>query len=191
MSEKPILFSGPMVRAIIEGRKTMTRRVVKRNCAGRAELHGKQWHIQDPNSVLACPYGQPGNTLWVRETWGIHECADAMYQRDRCEVGRGLLHYQADEGLHPVPRWRSPRFMPRWASRITLRVMSVRVERLQEITREDAKAEGAEEAEEGSLIGPRFNFMNLWDSINAKRGYGWAVNSWVWVVGFEVVEVRP
>jgi hypothetical protein len=68
-TERPILFSGPMVRAILEGRKSMTRRVVKLNASGRVQLKGRQWHVEDPNAINACPYGVPGDRLWVRETW--------------------------------------------------------------------------------------------------------------------------
>lgn len=212
MNEKPILFSGPMVRAIIEGRKTMTRRVVRlRNGEDLHEANDSTFHaVQDhgchvTERKIKCPYGQPGDMLYVKEASWIwcDKVQDGLTKTGRPKF-RYVPHsrhvvYCAD-GERPTKgvdcvighlwRYKSARFMPRWASRITLRVTSARVERLQEITREDAKAEGVEEAEEGSLIGPRFNFMKLWDDINSERGYGWGVNPWVWVVGFEVAEVR-
>lgn len=198
MMERPILFSGPMVRAILDGRKTMTRRVVKMNLAGRVELRGKQWHIDDPNAILACPYGRPGDLLWVRETWfcegrdlpgsGLHYRANAVPADERWFVEEGW-------------KWKPSIHMPRWASRLLLRVTEVRVERLWEITQEDAIAEGIERigdrfkgymrlftGEEYNPALPKTSFAQLWETINAKRGYGWDSNPWVWVVSFEVMK---
>lgn len=194
--ELPILFTGEMVRAILDGRKTQTRRVVK---------------LRPPygDGLMPCPYGAPGDLLWVREAWHpvvAHGCV-----MNTCDCGDVNVFYRAsDPNRQSEPRffndrdipgeWCIPRaaknggwvpgiFMPRWASRILLRVTDVRVERVQEISEEDARAEGVEG------IGPRQRwaierFRALWDSVNAKRGYGWDVNPWVWVVGFEVEEVR-
>lgn len=185
MKERPILFSGEMVRAILEGRKTMTRRVIKPQPAGEWAAPGK----------TACPYGQPGDRLWVRETWRKTNWTDEPNR------GEWRVFWRATEkedsrnnGL-----WRPSIHMPRWASRILLEVVSVRVERVQDISEEDARAEGVEwqnerpcwvnylDREDWSPTA-RDSFRTLWDSINAKRGYGWDANPWVWVVEFKKIE---
>jgi hypothetical protein len=200
VSEKPIIFSAPMVRAIIDGRKTMTRRVVKRNCSGRTELHGKQWHIEDPNAVLACPYGQPGDKLWVRESGKITAKGFTGENGERWSYGDGTCKIKETGqviGNHVAfgSNWKSTPsiHMPRWASRITLEVTAARVERLQEITEDDARAEGCER-EWRQATHPchtsRQPFAELWDRINAERGFGWSVNPFVWVVSFKLQEAR-
>lgn len=170
MNERPIIFSGPMVRAILDGRKTQTRRVVKLNASGRAQRKGRNWHLADPECVLACPYGVPGDRLWVRETW---------------QDGNGGIYYATD-GNTAAP-WKPSIYMPRWASRITLEVVSVRVERLNEIGEEDAIAEGSQCAGVPASLTNRGAFAKLWDSINAKT-HPWASNPWVWVVEFKRLE---
>jgi len=179
VKERPILFSGPMVRAILEGRKTQTRRMVKPQPA-----------IATPGcfDVTKCPYGVVGDCIWVRETWArIHD--GILHKLDpepdiRTPHGNGWSTvYRADgEPYHwsdyGVP-WRPSIHMPRWASRITLEIVSIRVERLQDIREEGASAEGVD-------WGTRrvFAFRDLWDSI-----YGnWDANPWVWVVEFRRVE---
>lgn len=172
VKERPIIFSGEMVRAILDGRKTMTRRIVK----GRSG----SWN------VMECPYGQPGDFLWVRETFGtkIHHVTTT-----------DTLVFKADhDEFHPanVLRWRSPIHMPRWASRLTLEITGIRVERLQDISEGDAKAEGVfswweglsqetkEKIYEGAL-GPVV-FKLLWNSIHGEGS--WDLNPWVWVIQF-------
>lgn len=173
--ERPILFSGPMVRAILAGTKTQTRRVVKVE-PGKLDVG------ENP----ACPYGVPGGSrLWVRETW-----YDDNATRDAEPIPTShddFIHYRADgeahdqfEELDGFLRWRPSIFMPRWASRITLEVTEVRVERLQEITEADAWAEGIA----AHVVRPIHDYAALWDSLNAKRGFGWDTNPWVWVVSF-------
>lgn len=182
MNERPILFSGPMVRAILEGRKTQTRRVMNPQPVDQDE---NGWYVQVPvtdarapgmvfyeRKYFHCPYGQPGDQLWVRETFD--------------DVHGSVLYRANPEDAEDFPpcggkrcHWKPSIFMPRWASRITLEIVGVRVERVQEITPDDARAEGVEH-----LYAPRNAFANLWDSINAKRGYGWDSNPWVWVVEF-------
>lgn len=153
--EKPILFSGEMVNAILAGRKTMTRRVVKN------DAH--------------CPYAS-GDTLWVRETFAVN-----------CVGGQDFLFYRADS--YPdgdgAP-WKPSIFMPRKYSRITLRITDVRVERLQDISEDDAIAEGIEP---DPHVSTWLKFALLWNRINEERGFGWDTNPWVWVVRFERVEV--
>ena len=161
MAEHPIIFTALMVRAILDGRQTQTRR----------RLKGKP------------PKFATGDTLWVRERWTL-AADDARPD--------GFPVYLAD-GTPKAPHgpWRSPIHMPRWASRITLEVTDVRVERVQDIGEEDAKAEGVDwEVWEhgGEPIPPTSLFHELWDSINAKRGYGWDANPWVWVVSFKRIQ---
>jgi hypothetical protein len=180
VKEHPILMSAPMVRAILEGRKTMTRRVVM------PAVHLIATDDRHAVTDSYCPYGAPGERLWVRETWCCYtpELRNPKYRADR----------HNDSGW----TWRPSIHMPRWASRLTLEVTAVRVERLKEISEEDARAEGVEQCEGGyidAMCGPsqgmeaKQAFDSLWDSINAARGFGWSVNPWVWVVSFRRVEV--
>ena len=220
MKEYPILFNGEMVRAILDGRKTQTRRVVKhptiehvvRVNSYRGKTEFDLIMDNEIGTIVSCPYGVPGDLLWVRETWqGLVSVYDedlpwshvaVMHKRRENVVEIG---YKAD---YPNPIddggwavWVPSIHMPRWASRITLRVTDVRVERVQEISHDDATAEGLTQwtHESSGTIhygithadvwekDPRQTFQRLWDSINAARGHGWDVNPWVWVVSFERV----
>ncbi len=176
MKERPILFSAPMIRALLAGTKTQTRQVVK------------DWqHFQPHHDSWRCPYGTVGTKLWVRETF----CDD-------WKDARGV-QYRADGGLDGDMmdagcRWRPAIHMPRWASRITLEVTGVRVERLQDISIEDCKAEGAwtdesivEKCEkyfgvDAFSVNPRLAYRMLWESINGAGS--WDANPFVWVVEF-------
>lgn len=169
MKERPIIFSGPMVRSILADQKTQTRRV-----------------IRNPERLTWCPYGAPGggDTLWVRETWAYPRdtcsvCGDLVYGDDcRCgDCASGPILYRATD-TYDGP-WKSSIHMPRWASRITLEITRVRCERLWEITEEDAIAEGFES---------RVAFAACWDKLNLERGYAWAGNWWVWVITFKRME---
>jgi hypothetical protein len=204
--ERPILFSAEMVRAILEGRKTQTRRVVKPQPPEDIDkLFGPEIYkpaITDQYGELReggpifgahdgwgewgikCPY-QPGDTLWVRES----------LRRGMWNDGEGI-YYEADGewcwDLTRPCRWvweksfLPARFMPRGIARLFLTVKDVRVERLQEITGDDAYKEGIPEwTSPEQIFNPRIRFRKLWDSLNAKRGYGWDVNPWVWVIEFE------
>jgi hypothetical protein len=211
MVEKPILFSGEMVRAILAGRKTQTRRVVTNvphatNCKLRSARQidgGRDWEfmVVDKNgdfaNAAACPYGKPGDQLWVRETWQqVGELGPERWTFEVPTEGEGRLLYAADIDEEEPPKWRPSIHMPRWASRLTLTLKTVRVERLNEISEADAKAEGVNG---GCLVcghnapcgcdtpspDHRDSFIGLWDSINATRGYAWDANPWVWVVEFE------
>lgn len=201
--EKPILFSAPMVRAILEDRKTQTRRVAK----------GEYLTRPDPRY---CPYGVPGDRLYVKEAAWIW-CEKRP--NGTTKTGRPKFRYIPTGGHHVVYcadsekpatrlddnpahlwRWKAARFMPRWASRITLEITDVRVQRVQEISEEDARAEGVGRyvmghgpitdadvnADPGYLMYAQYrpSFQILWDSINEKRGFGWAANPWVWCVSF-------
>lgn len=196
VKERPILFSGEMVRAILDGRKTQTRRVVNRKHLPFVEsllgglLDGK-WN-QRP-----MPYGRPGDRLWVREAHTISNGGDAIYRVDypANAEARGLENIPPESEV----RWRPSIHMPRWASRITLEITDVRVERVRSISRDDAMAEGVERVPAPIMAAawrdyrggpadwvtdPVRSFSGLWDSINAGRGYGWDTNPWVWVIEF-------
>lgn len=198
---KPILFSGPMVRAILEGRKTMTRRIVQPQ--PKADIVDRHLYVD-----LASPK-QPGDILWVRETWGYHQDSygDAwpiFYRADYPEGATtfpwGRKDEEGEEVICDLPRsWRPSIFMPKEAARLFLRVTAVRVERLQEISDADAIREGANCDEDGRNVGlaekmrrgPDERFRDLWDSINGKRAggtYAWNKNPWVWVITFERVD---
>ena len=185
MKERPILFSGPMVRAILAGDKTQTRRVIKPqpvqyNRPDWPCTHGWRevpqmggWEISWNNDSMTateaigeyCPYGKPGDFLWVRETHLVTAGGAVLYKADHPDLISGYCR----PSIH----------MLRQHSRITLEVTSVRVQRLQDISHEDGKAEGFD-----SLDG----FALLWDRINAKRGYGWQANPYVWAVEFRAVK---
>ena len=168
MKERPVLFSGEMVRAILEGRKTQTRRVIKPQplWVGDPNVAFKT-HSANPKGIINCPYGQPGDRLWVRETFAGTKNTGFAYRATDTAYGH---------------KWRPSIFMPHWASRINLEVVSVRVERVQDISIEDAYDEGMEWGDQGCGV---LEFKNLWDSINLKRGYGWDANPWVWVIEFK------
>ncbi len=230
MKERPILFSAPMVRAILEGRKTQTRRVVKPIPQMVTDKSITTWE-GDAAALMrlfdqvgrACPYGQPGDRMWVRETWQGPLIDDDL---DSDELPRNeyekpeFCQYAADGGPTPefmteddelVRRWRPSIHMPRWASRITLEITGVRVQRLHEISEEDAIAEGVHPAQgmrgeddlmvhqvvsahEGLAGGlgtfpfPKARFVLLWDSINGKYPNNWNANPWVWAIEFKRVE---
>lgn len=224
MTERPILFSAPMFRAILDGQKTQTRRVVKPQPAPH-ESWDWSWPIlrpgvtpgtricwrddvRTPNLFPYCPYGRPGDRLWVRETWTEHErlsdVSRIVYAASRdqswSEMHRDVPVAQAVTKYAPRPMqlgWRPSIHMPRWASRILLEIVSVRVERLQDCSREDALAEGALEPSLGQWVDvgfgqvPRANcapetaYAALWDLINGEGS--WSANPWVWVVEFKRV----
>jgi len=196
MIERPILFSGEMVRSILDGRKTQTRRVIKP--AERVALIEEiirvngEFYFDLLDYEVISPYGRAGDQLWVRETW-------QYYYFGHSGVNAQGIRYKADNAMlwrtqaKPITdhKWRPSIHMPRWASRIDLLVKDIRVERLQDISEKDAEAEGIH------LLGlppdERYNhprkhivaFIELWNMINLNRGYGWEANPWVWVIEFE------
>jgi hypothetical protein len=216
MKERPILFNGPMVRAILEGRKTQTRRLINFETVGNNyganrdcyNAVGYQtitdhsiavipWTHISLKWLLRCPYGQVGDRLWVKETHIRHPYW-TIYRADLDPVeaaGIGGMYGGWTPSIH----------MLRKHSRITLEITDVRVQRLQEISEEDAIAEGIQvlplQSESDSSAWyqsapgvhqartARGSYMQLWDSIYAKRGVGWIVNPWVWAVTFK--EVQP
>lgn len=194
MTDRPILFSGPMVRALLDGRKTQTRRVLKPQPAQVDEV-GRWYRMPSGGHSLNC-YNlthAPGDRLWARETWRARLYSQDVRPRDMDPCTR--IHFEADGEPGPIDdgtnwdRQRPSIFMPRWASRLTLIITEVRVERLQDISETDAKAEGPHQHEKwprefhGSW---REAFQELWDSINAKRGFGWHDNPWVVALTFTV-----
>jgi hypothetical protein len=224
MRELPILFSGPMVRAILEGRKTQTRRVVKNqppldcgfvetafyhptvlDCHGDEapgeEIFGA--YSEDGSWGMKCPYGAPGDHLWVRETFQGPMWEEGTWDPDTDYHSPKYCEYRADGG--PTPEyvdfednlhqgWKPSIFMPRWASRITLEITGVRVERLDDIGEADARVEGVTIEDRhmngycaGQTRPPSIRaFRELWDSINGDGA--WEANPFVWVVEFKVIK---
>lgn len=195
MKYRPILFSGPMVRAILEGRKTQTRRVAKMtaSCHVKEPRGHRRWHPADPEATLACPYGQPGDRLWVRETHAPQaDCWGAWGKEMECynDGPKPIIHYRADGGEPFIEKWHPSIHMPRWASRITLEVTDVRVQRLQDISEEDAQAEGADQYRHPvhpnrEALRHVDGFHELWNSINGSGS--WEANPWVWALSFKVM----
>lgn len=190
--ERPILFQGAMVRALLDGTKTQTRRAVKgQMLANLGDLeHVPDWITAEVPH--ACPYGQPGDRLWVRETWVYDDYR--LQQGPYVEVpgAREELFYRADnEQPFEAPEgkfWKPSIHMPRWASRILLEIVSVRVERLQGISEKDARAEGVTIEDRhmlgycaGEFLPPSIRaYRDLWESINGAGS--WDANPWVSVV---------
>jgi hypothetical protein len=183
MKERPILFSGAMVRAILAGTKTQTRRIAKGVHIVHAHTSEALTRLDSAGPRISCPYGQPGDRLWVRECWARDDEDGALMYRADLGLGGSADDWERNR-LDGVPRfrWRPSIHMPRAASRITLEVTGVRVERLQAISIEDAKAEGVTF---NPLLhtDPRESFIHLWTSINGAES--WAANPWVWVVEFQ------
>lgn len=194
MRERPILFSSPMVRAVLSGAKTQTRRIVK-------PLHMATVDAEQFPILAMCPYGSPGDQLWARETCraeaigdeglcGVRYVADGQFMpiantREASDRWVQLYWYRGMEGA-TVP----PIHMPRWASRITLEITDVRVERLQDISEADAKAEGVS-MPDGTPTPPDFwsyqqEFRHLWEQINGPGS--WDANPWVWAISFRRIE---
>lgn len=200
--ERPILFSGPMVKAILAGTKTQTRRLIQpRHLNGTGFPMPTLAHAESLTACIGqfCPYGVPGDRLWVRETWCLAH-PDYHSEEEGLRKGRPVLdgrwcHYAAtdDVDMSDGPGWRPSIFMPRWASRLTLEVLAVRVQRLQDTSDEDIQAEGiAPEYVSGPgaadfAMQRRLALAELWDKINGKRA-PWASNPWVWVVTFKRLE---
>lgn len=198
MKERPILFSGPMVRALRDGSKTQTRRVVKPqpDTAHNGEPYWfiggyRVWGYRPAPAIplraggnpLPCPYGQRSDRLWVRESFA-HMYRDNAQPEKRAPED---VTYMADN-LTPDPyvygSWKPSIHMPRWASRITLEITSVRVERLQDISEADAKAEGValKNSPAAFLTSYVRGFRDLWESINGPGS--WTANPWVWAIEF-------
>ena len=185
----PILFNGDMVRAILDGRKTVTRRIVKHDVDAilNSPYHKEHPEVEDKRiiSKLCMPPYQPGDILYARETW----CDDRQFTHDDTQ---GIYFYKASESDDFTTRWHPSIHMPKEAARIWLNVKDVRVERLQEIDDSGAYSEGAAHADWIYQSGARrCEFAKLWDSTIKKSDldrYGWVANPWVWVIEFERCE---
>lgn len=200
MTERPLLMCGEMVRATLADIKTQTRRV--------ADAFVSKSYAAD-----YCPYGKPGDRLWVRETWRPQDgmTIECQYADE--------IEYRADGDRPKQPTdcyWKPSIFLPRWACRLVLEIVAVRVERVQDISEADCKAEGVSlpwaevngqkrpllrltgKYPPGDYLEPlvdrkpwtatellRAHYASLWDTLNAKRGFSWASNPWVWVVEFK------
>ena len=204
MAIKPILFNTEMVRAILDGRKTVTRRLIKHNVDAvlNSPYHMEHPEIEDKQIIikLCRPPYQPGDILYVRETWKYYEKAAGYGEEFHIEQ---RLAYKADENRNDVQKysewyegtWHPSIHMPKEAARIWLRVKNVRVERLQEISAESALAEGADKyihtnggLDENMTI---TSFIGIWNSTIKKSdldSYGWDASPWVWVIEFEQCE---
>jgi hypothetical protein len=201
--ERPILFSGPMVRAILEGRKTQTRRVLNLDDAMHEdaipsrilewrEQHGEWFGLYEWDTIAncKCPYGQPGERLWIREAWARIVVGNQIDYLYRANTHAGLEKRDGDQ------KWKPSIHMPRVACRLMLEITGVRVERLNDISVEDSIAEGIEPVRDiwklygermpgtaGETGQPRKSYASLWESINGPGS--WDANPWVWVVEFK------
>jgi len=214
-----------MVQALLAGTKTQTRRAVTNQPEGGAIeiMHNgtsfaaydlQDWltqayqgyGFQDEDQLWRCPYGQPGDRLWVRETWAPHFIWTGAKPSEIIFDGGECIFYRADNAIRGgceqsqrEPKWRPSIFMPRAASRLLLEITAVRVERLQEISEADAVAEGIEVTSKGEYINrykhyteggggldAQHSYQTLWASINGPES--WAANPWVWVVEFKVID---
>ncbi|MEX5769099.1 hypothetical protein AB4Y55_25470 [Serratia nematodiphila] len=220
MKERPVIFNGEMVRAIIDGRKTQTRRALNWKRQPYTEMaerdDGSLWPWAEDGERggdiwFSCPFGEVGDRLWVRETFAIlgnedgcpidwdgnlikgdEKHADRIYKAS-CwqEPGNYGLWSIPDRDTQYEGAWRPSIHMPHWASRITLEITAVRVERLNDISEEDARAEGV--APSQHIITPpealyRVGFLKLWESIYGEES--WRANPWVWVIEFRRMEVE-
>ena len=237
MTDRPIIFSGEMVRAILDGRKSQARRIVKAevdfvggsgddindpcNWGFEDGEHGTGWWLLKGDQFgqqIPCPYGQPGDRLWVRETWGVSPGFDASFDAARrdeplpgvvvrrpASAWHDLILYRADGGIFSdKQKWRPSIHMPRWAARIWLEISGIRGERVQDISEEDAKAEGVEKMKvfpkdfnpfRNKLHGHlppleescyRHSFACLWNKLHGPDA--WDRNDWVWVIEFKRID---
>jgi hypothetical protein len=222
MNEKPILFSAPMVRAILEGRKTQTRRAMNPQPSDEFHPHVGRYHrtmidgrsgeaypseeqyfgVSDEREDYVCKFGEPSDRLWVKETFraeeldidsfagtagtdGIRFAADGKFQAIENTEAAAEKWCAAYANGKWQDHWRPSIFMPRWASRITLEIVSVRVERLQDISIEDAIAEGYPADAEANGVSPMEWYCAVWSAINGLES--WEKNPWVWVIEFKKI----
>lgn len=185
MKETPLIFSTEMVKAILENRKTMTRRVIKLEGLTEPDIYEtRDGDLIDP--IELCPYGRVGDLLWCRETF-CKVCYENDNEPDVC-YKEDMLRY---EGLCSRCKYSPSIFMPKWATRIWLEITDIRVERIQDIKRQDISAEGTPHnpMELSSYRNDGYqrlqDFIYLWDKINKIRGYGWNKNPYVWVISFK------
>lgn len=182
---KPMLFSTEMVNAILANKKNQTRRVVKPQIE------------HDVSGTISKPKYQIGDILWVRETWGNYgednpesNACYYLYRADYPDGATGYWYEPEHINWCDFPKWRPSIFMPRKAARLFLRVTGVRAEQLQDITEGDAEREGTVARHDTACSGTsaRIAYAELWDSPNDKRGYGWNINPYIWVISFERID---
>ncbi|EMQ2529381.1 morphogenetic protein [Salmonella enterica] len=200
MKERGMIFNGEMVRAILDGRKTQTRRIMKvqPDEDGLAKVIDGPF-VDTSGRIYRCPFGVPGDRIWVRETFqgplfdyeqmeAYLEDSSKFEKPEFCQYAAdgkpAPEYYDADDNLRHG--WRPSIHMPRWASRILLEITDVRVDRLNNISECDAKSEGG--PTECTLIGDKYfpGFRSLWKSIYGEES--WAANPWVWVIEFKRIE---
>ena len=186
LKERPIIMGAESVRAILEGRKTQTRRAInprKYNIAGwdmprtKEDMEAGYPFAENADGDFVsvvdwCPYGRVGDRLWVREIFNCNE--------------EGIAYKATQPDMDGMP-WKSPIYMPRTYSRITLEITDIRVERVQDITNNDAKSEGVEPEVLSGHYYYLSGYHELWQDLNAKRGYPWESNPWVWVISFKQI----
>jgi hypothetical protein len=218
MKERPIIMTAESVRAILAGRKTMTRWPLKPQPPGDTlgvcesmAFEGFRVEVPDDmpgmggwklHSRIKCPYGEPPDRLWCKEAWRTEELAPDMYDGIRFAADDAFIPIEdtreaADrwvETHRETGEWRSPLFMPRWASRLTLELTGVRVERLQAIFWPDALAEGMHDPRRAKMRidnedprSPVGQYRALWDKLNGHR-FPWDTNPWVWALSFRRLE---
>lgn len=222
MKERPIIFSTESVRAILEGRKTQTRRVIKlknyhRNIWDYCVPHNGEQSVfrssetgqlvpylkvpydeitDNAGCRIFCPYGQVGDRLWVRETWASENRYNHLKPSEIPQTAKIFYLASVDYDPFEMGKVRSSRFMPRWASRILLEITAESVARLRDISLEDIELEGTPMNPMRQLVYTNDGYQRTkdwiyhWDKVigNAKRGYGWETNPWVWVISFERVK---
>lgn len=218
MKDHPIIFNSESVRAILEGRKTQTRRVIKDSCLQSIPFDevspvmysppffkDGEWLYELQSAVdateyikIKCPYGKVGDRIWVRE----NICPTVYCGFEIFKHGTWIIKYKADNKMIKCPRGKKKWWkrnwdykpsrlipsihMPKWAARIWLEITGIRIERVQEITFQDMRAEMGTEENATDL----WDWVDLWDSINKKRGYSWESNPWVFVIEFKRIEVK-
>ncbi|HCI6087271.1 TPA: hypothetical protein NPN72_001273 [Klebsiella pneumoniae] len=200
MKERGMIFNGEMVRALLDGRKTQTRRPIKWKQTRFTEIgereDGSKWPWSEDAEHACdfwhpCPFGAVGDRIWVRETW-----ASGLSTKSTLAYRATHKREDLEDGFYDTIKWTPSIHMPRWASRILLEITDVRVERLNAISQEDAQAEGMELTgwrptysdpdSGGEVMTPYDNFAELWSSIYGEDG--WKSNPWVWVIEFKLVE---
>ncbi|QDP68103.1 MAG: hypothetical protein Unbinned5081contig1003_35 [Prokaryotic dsDNA virus sp.] len=198
MKERPIIFNSEMVRSILDGRKTQTRRTIKQQPYELADIDYDNstdlFYDRGSNMNYKCPFGKVGDVLWVRETFGVHPDYDDISEHGliyKADYNQSILNdFKNEMGM----KWTPSIHMPKWACRLRLKITDIRVERLQSISEVDAIKEGLH----GPFTGTDFNginqigkkpsqcFAELWNSIYKN----WDENPWVWVVEFETIKER-
>lgn len=163
MKSRPIIFSKPMVIALLNKQKTVTRRIAKK----------------DGDGSFKSPYGQAADLLWVKETWATEAEWDTL-RPSELPVGTKVRYKATDD--HPA-KWRTPLFMPRWASRLLLQIEHIRLERLHEISLESAIGEGLVDED------PIKAYSALWEALHGSGS--WEDNPWVWVIEFKLLDEDP